>query len=97
MADMEESPMQKARRGRKSGSTPPLTWEPIGMTIQELAQALRIDERTVHNLLKTAGLPGRKCGVSWRFDADAVRAWLGSGSWDIEKARKTDTVEEGED
>ena len=91
MADME-----KARRGRRPGSVPPVEWEHIGMTIAELAQAMRIDERTVHSLLKSAGLPGRKCGVSWRFDPDAVKAWLASGTWDIEKARKTDSAEDGD-
>lgn len=83
--------MEKARRGRKAGATPALDWAPIGMTIQEVAQALRIDERTVHNLLKSSGLPARKCGVSWRFDPDAIKAWLASGSWETEKARKEET------
>ena len=82
--------MEKARRGRKTGSTPVVEWEPIGMTIQELAAALRIDVRTVSNLIKTEGLPGRKLGVSWRFDPDAVKAWLGAGSRCV-------NVEEGDD
>ena len=77
--------LAKARQGRRTGSVPVVEWEPIGMTIQELADALRIDARTVSNLVKTAGLPGRKCGVSWRFDPDAVKQWLGSGIWDQKK------------
>lgn len=86
--EMGVDPMEKARRGRRTGSTPSVEWEPIGMTIQELATAMRIDVRTVSNLIKTEGLPARKCGVSWRFDADAVKAWLGSGTY-----QKTDSEE----
>ena len=54
-------------------------WQPIGMTVEECADALRIDRKTMFQALQ-AGLPARKVGRSWRIDPDAVKAWLATGN-----------------
>ena len=57
-------------------------WPLIGMTIEETAAALRVDALTVRKLMKQGGLPCRKCGKEWRIDPDALKAWLGAGTYD---------------
>lgn len=56
-----------------------IDWQPIGMTVEECADALRIDRKTMFQALQ-AGLPARKVGRSWRIDPDAVKAWLATGN-----------------
>jgi len=46
------------------------------MTVEELAQYLRVDERTVYRLLKQGSLPAIKVGRQWRFDMDSINEWL---------------------
>ena len=54
-------------------------WPLIGMTLDEAAEALRVDRRTVQKAILDGGLPARKVGVGWRIDPEAVKAWLASG------------------
>ena len=56
------------------------TWPLIGMTIEEAAEALRVDPKTVRTAIREGSLPARKVGVGWRIDPDAVKAWLASGN-----------------
>ena len=37
------------------------------MTVREVAQWLKVDERTVYNLANAGKLPGVKIGKQWRF------------------------------
>ena len=48
----------------------------IGMTIDEVAQALRVDERTVRRLIKEEGLPARIVGKGYRIEEGALKKWL---------------------
>lgn len=52
----------------------------IGMTIDETAQALRVDEKTVRKLIKEQGLPARIVGRGYRIEEGALRKWLASGA-----------------
>ena len=54
----------------------PVDWSPIGMTLEEAADALRVDSKTLRRLIKEEGFPARKVGVGWRIDPDAVKRWL---------------------
>ena len=54
-------------------------WPLIGMTLEECADALRINRNTIFKALQD-GLPARKVGRSWRVDPDAVRTWLATGN-----------------
>lgn len=62
----------------------------IGMTIDEVAQALRVDEKTVRKLIKEQGLPARIVGRGYRIEEGALRRWLASGSDEGRKAAGED-------
>lgn len=52
-------------------------WPLIGMTLTECADALRINKRTLMNLIKDTDFPARKVGgKAWRIMPEAVAAWL---------------------
>ena len=46
------------------------------MTVDELAEYLRVTKRTVYRLLKTGSIPAVKVGHKWRFDRKAIDNWL---------------------
>ena len=50
--------------------------EPDVLTIEQLAELLQVDEKTVLSLAATGELPGRKLGRNWRFSRQAVLDWL---------------------
>ena len=54
----------------------PIEWPAVGMTLEEAADALRVDSKTLRRLIKEEGFPARKVGVGWRIDPDAVKHWL---------------------
>ena len=46
------------------------------LTVEQLAQLLQVDEKTVRSLAAKGDLPGRKLGRHWRFSRQAVLEWL---------------------
>lgn len=42
------------------------------LTIREVAQLLKINEKTAYKLAASGKLPGFKVGGSWRFRLDAI-------------------------
>jgi len=46
------------------------------MTVEELAEYLRITKRTIYRLLKKRNIPAVKVGHKWRFDREASDNWL---------------------
>ena len=46
------------------------------MTVQEVAQLLRVHQTTIYRLLRGNGLPGFRVGSEWRFSRQAVVAWI---------------------
>jgi excisionase family DNA binding protein len=50
--------------------------EPDVLTIEQLAELLQVDEKTVRSLATSGELPGRKLGRHWRFSRQAVLDWL---------------------
>lgn len=56
-----------------------IDWPVIGMTLEECADSLRIERRSMFKALQD-GLPARKVGKGWRIDPDAVKAWLATGN-----------------
>jgi excisionase family DNA binding protein len=50
--------------------------EPDVLTLEQLAQLLQVDEKTVRSLAAKGDLPGRKVGRHWRFSRQAVLEWL---------------------
>lgn len=46
------------------------------LTIREIADLLKINEKTVYKLAAAAKIPGMKIGGSWRFDRATISSWL---------------------
>ena len=46
------------------------------LTIQELAEYLKLNEKTAYRLASEGKLPGFKVGGSWRFKRDDLEAWI---------------------
>lgn len=49
------------------------------MTMDELAEYLKISKSTLYKLAVENKLPGQKIGKRWRFHKDAVDAWVKHG------------------
>jgi excisionase family DNA binding protein len=50
------------------------------LTLEELANYLRVTEKTVYRLLDKRSIPAAKVGRQWRFDKVAIDAWLRQNS-----------------
>jgi excisionase family DNA binding protein len=50
--------------------------EPDVLTVEQLAQLLQVEEKTVRALAAKGELPARKLGRQWRFSREAVLEWL---------------------
>jgi len=46
------------------------------MTLQEVADYLRVTEKTIYRLLRRGKIPATKVGNQWRFDKTLVDEWL---------------------
>jgi excisionase family DNA binding protein len=46
------------------------------LTVEQLAELLQVDAKTVRTLATSGDLPGRKLGRHWRFSRQAVLDWL---------------------
>jgi len=46
------------------------------LTIREVADYLRITEKTAYRLVASEKLPGFKIGGSWRFRKGEIDAWI---------------------
>jgi len=49
---------------------------PSVMTIDELAEYVRIPKQTLYKLAQEKRIPGQKVGRSWRFRKEAIDRWL---------------------
>ena len=56
------------------------------MTVEELAEYLRITKRTIYRLLKRGKIPAVQVGHKWRFDKETIDNWL-HPKMESEKAR----------
>lgn len=50
------------------------------MTLEEVADYLRVTKKTIYRLLEKRIIPARKVGRQWRFDKDSIDAWLSQSS-----------------
>ncbi|MCR5258484.1 MAG: helix-turn-helix domain-containing protein [Desulfovibrio sp.] len=59
----------------------PAGWPPlIGLTVEEAAQALRVNPRAVREAIREGGLPAVKVGRGLRISAKALDDWIARGS-----------------
>ena len=49
------------------------------LTIREVADLLKINEKTVYKLAAAGKIPGVKVGGSWRFDRAGLLSWMKTG------------------
>lgn len=57
------------------------------LTIEELAEYLKISKSTLYKLAQEGRIPGQKVGKHWRFRKDAIDRWL-ERTPDIQSARR---------
>ncbi|MDX1217389.1 helix-turn-helix domain-containing protein [Sinorhizobium medicae] len=50
------------------------------LTIREVADLLKINEKTVYKLAADSKIPGFKVGGSWRFDRMVIERWIEKGA-----------------
>ncbi len=48
---------------------------PKVLTVNELAEYLRVHRSTIYRLLKKGQLPGFKIGSDWRFNVEVIDEW----------------------
>ncbi len=46
------------------------------MTLQEVADCLRVTEKTIYRLLERGKIPATRVGRQWRFDRASINEWL---------------------
>jgi excisionase family DNA binding protein len=46
------------------------------MTVQDLADYLKVTVKTIYRLLERGGIPATRVGHLWRFERDAIDTWL---------------------
>ena len=61
------------------------------MTVQEVADYLNVDPKTVYRLVNRGELPGFKVGGSWRFQKSDLDAWIAK-----QKKKAAFNIERGE-
>ena len=55
------------------------------MTIHDLANYLKINEKTAYRLVSEGKIPGFKVGGSWRFNRDEILSWAKSKQKESDK------------
>ena len=46
------------------------------MTVKEVAEYLRLDERTVYRMARKGKIPAYKVAGQWRFKKELIEKWL---------------------
>ena len=55
------------------------------LTIKDLAEYLKLNEKTAYRLVSDGKIPGFKVGGSWRFQRSDIQTWMEAQS---NKSRK---------
>mgnify|MGYP001046661603 CR=1 FL=1 len=50
------------------------------MTIKELSEYLKLNEKTAYRLAAQGKIPGFKVGGSWRFRRSDIESWINSSA-----------------
>jgi excisionase family DNA binding protein len=58
------------------------------LTIDELAEYLKISKSSLYKLAQGGKVPGQKVGRHWRFHRDAIDQWLKESSLEKKKINK---------
>jgi excisionase family DNA binding protein len=49
------------------------------LTIDEAAELLQLNKRSLYKLLRQGGIPAKKVLNKWRFDRQSLKRWLNEG------------------
>jgi excisionase family DNA binding protein len=60
------------------------------LTIRELANLLKINEKTAYKLAASGKIPGFKVGGSWRFERQEIENWIKRKVEEQRKGGKSD-------
>lgn len=66
------------------------------LTIRQVAELLKINEKTIYKLVADAKIPGFKVGGSWRFDREVIASWIRAKSADVVAANISMQQETGQ-
>ena len=66
----------------------PAKSEDAVLTIDELAEYLKISKSTLYKLAQDGLLPGQKVGRHWRFHREAIDRWLQTQPADRENRQR---------
>ncbi len=74
--------MKRAKLQRQEGHSPPAP--PRGglgefMTVEDVAEMLRINKSTVYRMAKAGRIPATRVGRQWRFRLSALEDFLDAG------------------
>ena len=66
---------------------------PKVLTVNELAEYLRVHRSTIYRLLKKGQLPGFKIGSDWRFNVEVIDEWrLKQGAGFLEEEAEIEPI-----
>lgn len=68
--DDEREMMAAALKTRSSGTLPQV------LTVEDIAEYLRVQEKTVRSYLREGRIPALQVGGRWRVEREAFRRWL---------------------
>ena len=60
------------------------------LTIKEVADYLKLTERTLYRLVQEGKIPGFKAGSSWRFKQADIERWIEDQKERVVKAERDD-------
>ena len=58
------------------------------LTVQDVAEYLRLNPSTVYQLLKRKQLPAFKIGSDWRFNRESIDRWRADAEQKLERSAK---------
>lgn len=53
------------------------------VTVREIAEYLKVTERTIYRMVKDQKIPAFKVGGSWRFRLDEIDDWIRSQTHEV--------------
>jgi excisionase family DNA binding protein len=59
------------------------------LTIEELADYLKLSKSTLYHLARRGDFPGQKVGRHWRFHKAAIDKWLGERASSAKRKKKS--------
>lgn len=48
----------------------------VSLTVQDVAELLNVNPRTVYRLVKSGGIPCFRVGSQWRFRKTSIKEWI---------------------